>query len=123
MREISLYLASAPMALWKIAHLYATGSVVSGFGQLTLDNRRIVTMEWAAEGVALISLAGFVAAPTMIQKEAALSTAVYAIAIATLIVFAILSLFTVFRIAYLPFRLCPFVLGVSAALIAWGPWG
>lgn len=30
---------------------------------------------------------------------------------------------TGFRIAFLPFRLCPFVFGLSAASIAWGAWG
>lgn len=123
MQEISLYSASSLTALWGVAHLFATGGVVSGFGQLTADNRRIITMEWIVEGVALISLAGFVAAATSIQAEAALSTAVYAVAIATLIVLAIVSLFTGFRIRFLPFRLCPFIFGVSAALIAWGAWG
>ena len=123
MQEASLYLASSITALWGIAHLFATHGVVAGFGELTPDNRHIITMEWIVEGVALISLAGFVAAATIFQSDGAMSSAVYSVAVATLIVLAVVSVFTGFRIAFLPFRLCPFIFGVSAALIAWGAWG
>ena len=123
MHEIALYLASSITTLWGIAHLFATGGVVSGFGDITPDNRRIITMEWIVEGVALVSTAAFVAAATAIQPDAAVSSAVYTVAIGTLIVLAVVSLFTGFRIAFLPFRLCPFIFGLSAMLIAWGAWG
>lgn len=123
MREASLYLASCLTALWGIAHLFATRGVVAGFGELSPDNRRIITMEWIVEGVALISLAGFVAVATVFQAEAAISSAVYGVAIATLIVLTVVSMFTGFRIDFLPFRLCPFIFGASAALIGWGAWG
>jgi hypothetical protein len=120
MNEIVLYIAAAITALWGIAHLFATRGVVTGFGELTADNRRIITMEWIVEGVALISTATFVAVATAIRPDAAVSSAVYAVAIGTLIVLAVVSLFTGFKIAFLPFRLCPFIFGGSALLIAWG---
>lgn len=122
MSEILLYTASAITGLWGVSHLFATRGVVAGFGDLTADNRRIITMEWIVEGIALISTAAFVAAATAIQPEAAVSSAVYALAIGTLLVLAGVSLFTGFKVAFLPFRLCPFIFGVSAALIAWGAW-
>jgi hypothetical protein len=50
-----LYAASALTGIWGVAHLAATKGVVSGFGQLTTDNRRIITMEWGASA-ALIAL-------------------------------------------------------------------
>jgi hypothetical protein len=37
-----------------------------------------------------------------------------------LVVLAVVSLFTGFKVAFLPFRLCPVIFGVSAALIVWG---
>ena len=120
MNQVVLYIASALTGLWGVAHLFATKGVVAGFGDITTDNRRIITMEWIVEGVALISTATFVAAATAIQPEAAVSSAVYAVAIATLIALAVVSLFTGFKVAFLPFRLCPFIFGASAALIAWG---
>jgi hypothetical protein len=85
--------------------------VVEGFGNLTADNRRIITMEWIAEGVALISTATFVAAVTAIQPGGLASQAVYAVAIVTLLAFAVVSLCTGFKVAFLPFKLCPFIYG------------
>jgi hypothetical protein len=108
--------------VWGIAHLFATKGVIAGFGDLSADNRRIITMEWIVEGVALISTAAFVAAATLVQPGSAVSSAVYAVAIGTLLVLSVVSLFTGFKVAFLPFRLCPVVFGVSAALIAWGAW-
>jgi len=73
--DILLYIAAALTGAWGVAHLFATQGAVAGFGALTADNRRIMTMEWIVEEVAL-----------------------------------------------LPFRLCPFIFGASAALIAAGAW-
>jgi len=115
---VALYVAAALTAIWGIAHLFATRGVVTGFGEISDDNRRIVTMEWIVEGVALISVGSFVATATATGG----SSAVYAVAVTTLLVLAVVSLFTGFRIAFLPFRLCPVIFGLSAALIVWGAW-
>jgi len=120
--QVVLYIASATISLWGVAHLFATKGVVAGFGDLTADNRRIIAMEWIVEGVALISTAAFVATATATRPEAAAASAVYAVAVGTLIVLAVVSLFTGFRVAFLPFRLCPVIFGVSAALIVLGAW-
>lgn len=120
MNTVVLYVAAALTGFWGVAHLFATRGVVAGFGELSADNRRIITMEWIVEGVALISTAAFVVAAT--ATEPAGSSAVYAVAVGTLIVLAVVSLFTGFKVAFLPFRLCPVIFGVSAALIAWGAW-
>jgi hypothetical protein len=120
--QVVLYVASAMTGFWGVAHLFATKGVVAGFGDLTADNRRIITMEWIVEGVALISTAAFVVAATATQPEGVVASAVYAVAIGTLLVLAVVSVFTGFRVAFLPFRLCPVIFGVSAALIACGAW-
>jgi hypothetical protein len=117
-----LYVASALTGLWGVAHLFATRGVVDGFGELSADNRRIITMEWIVEGVALVSLAALVVAVTAVDAAAAASSAAYAVAIATLVVLACVSAFTGFRVAFLPFRLCPFIFTLSAVLIALGAW-
>ena len=88
MNQIWLYIASTMTGLWGIAHLVATRGVVAGFGDITTDNRRIITMEWMVEGVALISTAAFVAAATAIQPEADVSLAVFTVAIGTLVALA-----------------------------------
>jgi hypothetical protein len=120
--DILVYIAAAVTCAWGIAHLFATRGVVAGFGELTSDNRRIITMEWIVEGVALISLGSLVAAVTAVDGSSSVSSAAYAVAIATLAVLAVVSLFTGFRVAFLPFRLCPFIFGASALLIAAGAW-
>ncbi len=117
-----LYIGAALTAVWGIAHLCATRGVVTGFGELTADNRRIITMEWVVEGVALISVAAFVASATAIDSQATVSMAAYIVAIATLLLLALVSLSTGFRVAFLPFRLCPVIFTLSAILIALGAW-
>jgi len=117
------YLASVTTGFWGVAHLFATKGVVKGFGDISVDNRRIITMEWIVEGVALVSTAAFVAVATAIAPDAPVSAAAYGVAVATLIALACVSLATGFKVAFLPFRLCPFIFGGSALLIVWGAWG
>ena len=117
---VLLYVAAAMTGVWGIAHLFATKGVVKGFGDLSPDNRRIITMEWIVEGVALISIAFFVTAATAVQPGAALSSAVYAVAISTLVVLAVVSLFTGYKVAFLPFKLCPVIFTTSSVLILVG---
>jgi len=120
--EILLYAASVMAAAWGVAHLFATRSVVAGFGEITQDNRRIITVEWIVEGVALISVGAFVAVATAIERDSTVASGTYAVSICTLVVLAAVSLFTGAKIDFLPFRLCPFIFGVAAVLIALGAW-
>lgn len=122
MSEAVLYVSAALTGAWGVAHLFATRGVAAGFGEISADNRRVVIMEWIAEGVALISTAALVALTTAIEPHSDLSSAVYGVAIGTLLALAVVSLFTGFRIAFLPYRLCPFIFGLSALLIAIGAW-
>lgn len=120
MSQALIYVASVTVAVWGVAHLFATSGVVAGFGGLTDENRLLITIEWIVERVALIATAACVAVVTVVLPEAVVASAVYTVAVATLVAFAIVSLFTGFKITFLPFRLCPFVLGAAAALIAGG---
>ena len=122
MSQVLLYVAAGLTGLWGIAHLFATRGAVAGFGDISTDNRRVITMEWLVEGVALISVAAFVAVTAAIEPHARLSSAVFVVAIGTLLALAVVSIFTGFRIAFLPYRLCPFIFGLSAVLIAVGAW-
>lgn len=122
MNQVLLYVASGLTGIWGVAHLFATKGAVAEFGDITPDNRRIITMEWIAEGVALISTATFVAVAAAIQPGSDVSSAVFAVAIGTLVTLAVVSILTGFRVRFLPYRLCPFIFGLSAILIAWGAW-
>lgn len=77
-------------------------------------------MEWIIEGVALMFIGSTVAVVTAIEPRNAVSTAVYLISSSCLFIFAIISLFTGFKIRFLPFRLCPIVFSSSALLITLG---
>ena len=123
MNLAALYAASVLTAVWGIAHLFATRGVVEGFGEISQDNRRIITMEWIVEGVALISIAAFVSVTTAFGPGSPVASGVYAVGICSLLALAVVSLFTGFRVAFLPYRLCPFIFAASAALIAFGAWG
>ena len=118
--QILLYLGAALTVVWGIAHLFPTKSVVQDFGDISLDNKRIITMEWIIEGVALIFIGVLVCAVTIIDPTSVVSKVVYAISICGLLVLALVSLFTGFRISFLPFKLCPFIFTASAVLILLG---
>jgi len=118
--QILLYIGSALTVFWGIAHLFPTKSVVQGFGDISLDNKRIITMEWIIEGIALIFIGFLVGAVTVVDATNMVSTVVYSISICGLLILALVSLFTGFRIRFLPFRLCPFIFTASAVLISIG---
>lgn len=77
-------------------------------------------MEWIIEGVALIFIGITVAAVTILDPFSVISRAIYIISSVYLIALAIVSLFTGFRINFLPFRLCPIIFTSSAILILLG---
>ncbi len=114
---IFLSLGAAFSVLRGIAHFFPTKSVVKGFGDISVDNKRIITMEWIVEGVALIFIGLLVAAVTFIDPLSVISRSVYILTILGLMVLAFVSLFTGFKINFLPFKLCPFIFSTSALLI------
>jgi len=120
MGKIFLYLGSVMPLAWGISHLFPTRSVVKGFGALSEDNRNIITMEWIIEGVALIFVGVLVAVVTTMDPTATLAIAVYNVTSGFLLVLAVISIFTGFRIHFLPFRLCPLIFTASAILITTG---
>ncbi|MFC2065351.1 hypothetical protein ACFLXB_09685 [Chloroflexota bacterium] len=117
---ILLYLGAALSALWGVAHLFPTGSVVKGFGAISTDNQHIIRMEWIVEGVSLIFIGTLIATVTFIDPLAAVSKAVFMLSAIGLFVLAIVSLFTGFKVNFLPYKLCPFIFTVSALLILIG---
>lgn len=120
MNLIFLYLGSGLTVIWGIAHLLPTKSVVQGFGKITIDNKRIIKMEWINEGLALIFIGVLVTTVTVIDPSNAVSKAVYFLSVIMLLVMAVISFFTGFKIRFLPFKLCPFIFTASAVLILIG---
>jgi len=117
---LPLYAGAAFPLIWGIAHLVPTASVVKAFGDISADNRRIITMEWIVEGAALIFIAAVVLAAALIDPAAPVSKAVFGLSALMLIGLAVVSLFTGFKVRFLPFKLCPALFTASAALIVAG---
>jgi hypothetical protein len=120
MQIILLFLGAGLTAIWRISHLIPTKNVVAGFGDIGHDNRQIITMEWIVEGVSLILVGALVAVVTFIDPKAAVSRAVYIVSTIGLLTLALVSLFTGFKVRFLPFKLCPFILTTSAVLVISG---
>ena len=118
--EILIYIGAALPLLWGVSHLFPTKNVVKNFGDISADNKNIITMEWITEGVALIFIGILVTTITIINPQDAISIAVYIISASCLVVLAVVSLFTGFKINFLPFRLCPLIFSSSALLITIG---
>lgn len=114
------YLGAATVLLWGAAHLVPTRGVVRSFGEISVDNRRILTMEWVTEGVALLFIGTLVAAVTWVDEGSVVSLTVYGLSACVLLALAIVSLFTGFRVSFLPYRLCPAIFSLSAILILMG---
>ena len=115
-----LYLAAFLTAAWGIAHLFPTKNVVKGFGAISLDNRRVITMEWINEGATLIFIGILTAAVTLVDPKSLVAHTVYWLAIIMLNALSIISLFTGFRVNFLPYRLCPIIFTGSSILILAG---
>ena len=118
--QILLYVGATLTAIWGVAHLFPTKSVVDDFGDITADNRRIITMEWINEGVFLIFIGLLCAGLTFLDHTTIISNFVFILSSVFLFILAIISLFTGFRINFLPFKLCPIIFSLSAILILFG---
>ena len=105
-----LYLGSIVVTLWGIAHIAPTKFVVNGFGQISEDNKRIITMEWIAEGLTLVFIGLLVLFITLSEgSQNPASLIVYRVSVVMLIVMAGLSLLTGARTSIVPMKICPLV--------------
>ncbi len=118
--QILLYIGGLLTIIWGIAHLFPTKSVVQGFGNITQDNKNIITMEWLVEGVALIFIGSLVVVITVIDPKTVISTVTYFSTAIFLFTMAIISIFTGFKVNFLPYKLCPVIFTFSALLIIIG---
>ena len=119
--DLLLYIGSILIIIWGVAHLIPTKAIVNGFGPISEDNKRIITMESIAEGLTLCfigvlvllvtSLAGF-------QSQAAFI--VYLACAVMLLIMAILTLLTGARTSILPYKTCPAVKTIVAILFFLG---
>jgi len=116
-----IYLGSAVVVIWGIAHIVPTRAVVAGFGPLSADNRRIISMEWVAEGLALTFIGVLMLVVALFaQPSDATAVLVLRLSAAMLVVMAAWTAIAGFATSIVPIKLCPFVLTAAAAAIAAG---
>jgi hypothetical protein len=120
MNQIFLYFGAFFTFAWGVAHLFPTRSVVKGFGEISQDNKRIIAMEWIVEGVSLMFIGVLVLTVTWIDHSSTLSRVIYWICVVQLNVLSIVSVFTGFKVSFLPFKLCPIIFTGSSVLIILG---
>lgn len=118
---ILLYVGSIVITLWGIAHIAPTRSVVTGFGPISEENRRIITMEWVAEGLALCFIGLLVLSVTILgEAEDPVSTLVYRASALMLVIMAGWTLLTGARTSIVPIKICPIVKTTVAILFFLG---
>jgi amino acid transporter len=115
--SVLIYTGSLIGTVWGIGHLVATRSVVQGFGPISDDNRRIITMEWILEGLTLCFLGVLPAtmAATGNSSSGAGEIVLWACA-AMLLTMAMVSAATGARTSVAPMRACPYVKTAVALL-------
>lgn len=118
--QILLFTGAVLVILWGIAHLFPTRSVINGFGEISVDNRRIILMEWVIEGAALIFIGAVVACTTYIDSTHQVSYVMYWLSFIMLNSLSLISLFTGFKVDFIPFKLCPVIFTGSSILILLG---
>jgi len=117
-----LFAGSVLLLFWGIAHLFPTKNVVEGFGDISLDSQRIITMEWIIEGVSLIFIGLLVASVTYVDYTSLVAKTVYRISFLMLVALTIISMMTGFKINFVPYKLCPAIFTTSAILIILGAY-
>lgn len=118
MSGVLAFVAAGIVFVWGVSHIFPTRQVVAGFGEITQDNRYIITMEWVAEGLAFVFVAVLVVAVTWstnVTDPAA--DLVYWIASGFLITVGVWTAMTGARTGVIWFKACPVVMSVSSGLL------
>jgi hypothetical protein len=118
MSETLAYVAAGIVFVWGVMHVVPTRAVVAGFGDIGADNRRVITMEWVAEGLGFGFVASLLVAATWsgsVTEPAA--DLVYRASAGFLAAVGIWTSATGARTGVIWFRLCPVVMAAGAGLL------
>ncbi|MCG3220479.1 MAG: hypothetical protein H7641_03780 [Candidatus Heimdallarchaeota archaeon] len=116
-----LYVGSIIIFLWGVGHLFPTKNIVEGFGDISGDNKKIITMEWIAEGLTLCFLGLLPLFLTIFSYLEGLAFGIGILSCAVmLIIMAFLSFFTGAKTSILPMKLCPYIKLTGAILLIIG---
>lgn len=123
MNGFFFYIGSVVIFLWGVGHLVPTSRIVQGFGSLSEDNFRIITMEWISEGLALCFIGVLVFITTLYAGPHSQAIKIVGPTCALmLLIMATLSIFTGARTSILPMRICPVVKTITAVLFLIGTY-
>jgi hypothetical protein len=115
--EFIAYLAASLVA-FGVAHAIPTAQVVAGFAPITVDNRRVLIQEWLAEAFTMWGVAAVIVVATAFGGPGSDVTVwVYRAAAGLLAALAVLTALTGARTRVIWFKVCPILLGSSAALL------
>jgi hypothetical protein len=118
MAAVLAYVAGAVIALWGVAHAVPTRQVLAGFAPISTDNRRVVVQEWLAEAFTMWGIAAMVIVVTVVGgPDASAQDWVYRVAAGLLAALGLLTALTGARTPVIWFKICPVLLGGSAALL------
>jgi hypothetical protein len=121
LRYVLTIIGSLTITLWGIAHLFPTKSIANGFGPISLDNKRIITMEWIAEGLTLCFIGLLVLLVTSFAgPQNLVSVLVYQAAAWMLVVMAGLTFMTGAKTSITRIKVCPLVKSIVAVLFFLG---
>ena len=121
MPETLAYVAAGIVFLWGVSHIMPTKEVVAGFGNISEDNRHIITMEWVAEGLSFLFVAALTVAVTWSSEtpEAA-EDLVYWVSTGFLITIGVWTAMTGAKTSgggAIWFKMCPVVMSVASGLL------
>lgn len=121
LNQLFVYVGSGVIFLWGVGHIMPTRSIVKDFGEISADNKLIITMEWIAEGLTLCFI-GVLVALVMIfgGLENEVSHIVIRASSVMLVIMAILSSATGAKTSIIPMKLCPFIKSSVALLFVLG---
>lgn len=92
--------------------------MVAGFAPITPDNRRILVQEWLAEALTMWGVAAVIVVATAFGPSGAdVNVWVYRATAGLLLALAVLTVLTGARTPVIWFKICPAMLGTSAALL------
>lgn len=117
---ILLAIGSVIPIVWGVAHIVPTRAVVADFGELSADNRRILVMEWVAEGLALVFLGVLPGLLLLTGSTSGTGLLVIRAVAVMLLVMALWTRVTGARTPSVPMKLCPVVKTIAAACLLAG---
>lgn len=121
MSEALAYVAAGIVFLWGVSHIMPTKAVVAGFGDISEDNRQIITMEWVAEGLSFIFVAVLIVAVTWSgETPEAAEDLVYRVNTGFLITIGAWTAMTGAKTSgggAIWFKMCPVVMSIASALL------